>query len=90
VYFGSSSSHEPRPILLDGLQWSLADNPPQLGRHPVQHRALLLHALAVIVDLAGDGRHDLLRLLARGMVEAFRDPRVVETEITGQRRRRPA
>ena len=43
----------------------------------------------MIVDLAGDAGHDLLLLLARGMVEAFRDPRIIESEITGQGRRRP-
>jgi hypothetical protein len=34
--------------------------------------------------------HDLLQLLARGMIEAFRDPSIIEAEIASQCRRRPA
>jgi len=67
-----------------------ADDPPQLGRDAVQHRALFLHPLGVIVHFAGDRRHDLLGLLARGVVEALRNPCVVEAEVAGQGRCRPA
>jgi hypothetical protein len=44
----------------------------------------------VVVDLACDGRHDSLLLFARGVIETFRDPRMIEAEITGQDCRRRA
>src|SRR4051812_2140096 len=56
----------------------LADDPPQLSSHAVEHRALFLHALGVIVDLAGYAGHDLLRLLAGSVIKALRDPGVVK------------
>ena len=68
----------------------LADDPPKLGCDAVQHRALLLHPLGVIVDLTGDAGHDLLLLLARGVIETLRDPRIVKAEVARQGRRRPA
>lgn len=67
----------------------LADDPPKLGRDAIEHRTLFVHSLRVIVDLAGDGRHDLLLLLARGVIEAFGDPRIIEAEVARQSRRRP-
>ena len=57
---------------------------------PIQHRALLLHPLGMILDLARDARHDLIRLFARGMIEAFRDPRIIKAEIARQGGRRSA
>src|SRR4029077_6769467 len=70
--------------------YRLADDALKLGCDPVQHRALLLHPLGVVVDLASDGRHGLLLLLARGMIETLRDPCIVEAKIARQGRRRPA
>jgi hypothetical protein len=67
-----------------------ATDPPQLSCDAIEHGTLFLPALRVIVDLAGDRRHDLLLLLARGVIETFRDPRVIEAEIASQGRRRPA
>jgi hypothetical protein len=43
-----------------GRWYGLADDPPQFGCNAIQHRALLLHPLRVVVDLAGDTGHDLL------------------------------
>ena len=59
--------------------YRLANDPPQLGCDAVEHRALFLHPLGVVVDLAGDAGHDLLLLLARGMIETFRDLSVIST-----------
>lgn len=53
----------PRRLLADA-SLRLVYDPPQLSCHAIQHRALLLHPLAVIVDLAGNGWHDLLDFLA--------------------------
>lgn len=54
------------------------------SRDTIQHCALVLHALAVIGDLTGNSRHDLLDLLACCVIEALRDPRIIEAEIAGQ------
>jgi hypothetical protein len=64
----------------------VTDDPPKLRRHAVQHRALFLHALGVIVDHAGDAGHNLLLLLARGVIQALRNPSIVKAEIASQRR----
>lgn len=61
-----------------------------IRRNAVQHRALFLHPLAVIVDLAGNSRDDYVALLAHGMIEALRDGGIVEAEIARQCRRRAA
>jgi hypothetical protein len=67
------------------LRLGLADDPPQFGCDAIQHRALFLHPLGVIVDLAGDAGHDLLLLLARGVIETVGDRRIIKAEIAAVR-----
>jgi hypothetical protein len=45
----------------------------------IQQRAFLLHPFGVVVDLASDAGHDLLLLLAGGVIETFRDLSVIST-----------
>ncbi|MGY4330990.1 hypothetical protein ACVWWG_005407 [Bradyrhizobium sp. LB7.2] len=58
------------------------DNPPELGRHAVQHSTLLLDSLGVVVHLVSNGRNDLFGLLDGRVIEALRDPCIVKTEVT--------
>jgi hypothetical protein len=67
-----------------------ANDPAQLSCDAIEHSALLLHPLGVVVDLAGDGGHDLLLVLARGVIETLCDPCIVKAEIARQGRRRSA
>ena len=53
----------------------------------VEHLALLLHTLGVIVDATGHCRHTrAVIILGDGVVEALRDPGIGKAEIAGQRR----
>jgi len=60
----------------------LPEDPPKLG-NAIQHRALLLHALGVIVDLAGT----ICSCFLLAAWKAFRDPSVIKAEIARQGRR---
>lgn len=60
-----------------------------IRRNSAATPSIFLHSRRMIVDLASDGGHGDLGLLARGMIEATCDPRIIKVKIAGQGRRRP-
>lgn len=60
------------------------DDPSKLCRDPVEHRALLLHPLGLVID-AGHAMHPLAVVLDHGMIEALRDPRIIKAKMPTQR-----